>query len=67
MKQFTADQITNELRQMCAKSSQADVARRFGMLRSNLNHILAGRKPLGSTLAKAMGYKKLPDKYVREE
>lgn len=52
---------------MCAESSQSEVARELGIMRSNLNHILAGRKRLGWRLAKLMGFVKLPDRYVRKD
>lgn len=67
MKMYSVEQITEELRDICAHSSQAHVARELGILRSNLNHILAGRKRLGSRLASKMGFEKAPDKYVRRQ
>jgi plasmid maintenance system antidote protein VapI len=65
MRQFSVDQITEELRKMCAGSTQAQVARELGIMRSNLCHILAGRKRLGYRLATKMGFVKLPDRYVK--
>lgn len=67
MRSFNVEQITEELREMCAESSQSEVARELGIMRSNLNHILAGRKRLGWRLAKLMGFVKLPDRYVRKD
>lgn len=52
---------------MCARSSQAEVARELGIMRSNLNHVLAGRKRLGFRLADKLGFDKTPDRYVRRE
>lgn len=67
MKHFTAIDLKAMLLTRIALSTQKQVAVELGMPAQFINDVVHGRRALSENLATAMGFKKMPDFYVRKQ
>jgi hypothetical protein len=67
MRYYSTLDLLDELRQMCAASSQRCVAALLGFGPAFLNDVLKERRTITPRLFAALGYLKMPDRYVKKE
>ena len=65
MKHYSTSNILCELKRMCAKSNQRQVAASLGISPAYLCDVLHGKRELSEGLASRMGFEKMPDRYGR--
>ena len=62
---YTPEQVLLDLRRRIAGSTQADVARSLGFAPAFICDVTMGRRDLTDRLARALGYDRQPDRYVK--
>jgi transcriptional regulator with XRE-family HTH domain len=66
MRRYTESQVLNHLRDLVRwPVTQAEVAKRFGLSSAYISSALKGNEGVSERLAKALGFKKVPDAYVK--
>lgn len=65
MKSYTEAEMISLLRQETDARSQTQVAEEVGFTKQFINDVLNGRRDFSVNLAKAMGFEKLPDRFIR--
>ena len=67
MRYYSTRDLLDELRQMCAASSQRCVAEQLGFGPAFINDVLHERRDVTVKLAASIGYLKMPDRYAKKE
>ena len=66
MKSYTEAEMIALLRQKADARSQTQVAEEIGFTKQFINDVLNGRRDFSANLALAMGFEKLPDRFIRK-
>jgi plasmid maintenance system antidote protein VapI len=67
MRYYSKQDLLDELKQMCAASSQRCVSESLGFRPAFINDVLRERRGITGNLASALGYVKMPDRYAKKE
>lgn len=66
MKKYTQADVLGFLKGRTVTATQAGLARELGFTPQFISDVLAGRRVITRKLAEALGFRKLPDAYVKE-
>ncbi len=66
MRSYTEAQLLNSLREAIRAKTQRQLAAELGFTPQFINDVLKGRREFTENLANALGFEKLPDRFVRQ-